>query len=363
MAAEYNYRPGLADMPGYDVVERDWRIKINANECGMNLPPLVLERVLSRLDRVAFNRYPNEQADMLREAIAEGYNLNRENVVLGNGSSEIIEKLFVTFGGRGHKIVYPQPSFSMYKIYARAAEAEGVPVDLKPDYTLDVNKFIAAVKESEASLAVICNPNNPTGRRFPLKDVEKIARSISCPLLMDEAYMEFAEAECVGGSAVSLLKKYPHVIVARTFSKAYGLAACRMGYMLAAGDIAGMTGKTMMPYYLNVLSLTVADTVWQMRDEYRHRIIQTIAERNRMAAELKKIAGFTVYPSAANFLLVKYDRAAKLNEYLTEISIGVRSFGSAPRLENTLRFSIGTPAENDQWLLAVQAFARGEVWL
>lgn len=363
MATEYNYRPGLADMPGYDVVERDWRIKINANECGMNLPPLVLERVISRLDRVAFNRYPNEQADMLREAIAEGYNLNRENVVLGNGSSEIIEKLFVTFGGRGHKIVYPQPSFSMYKIYARAAEAEGVPVDLKPDYTLDVNKFITAVKESEASLAVICNPNNPTGRRFPLKDVEKIAGSISCPLLVDEAYMEFAEAECVGGSAVSLLKKYPHIIVARTFSKAYGLAACRMGYMLAAGDIAGMTGKTMMPYYLNVLSLTVADTVWQMRDEYRHRIIQTIAERNRMAAELKKIAGFTVYPSAANFLLVKYDRAAKLNEYLTEISIGVRSFGSAPRLENTLRFSIGTPAENDQWLLAVQAFARGEVWL
>lgn len=358
---EYNYRPGLADMPSYDMAERLWRIKINANESGKNLPPLVQERAITRLDRVAFNRYPNEQGEMLRESIARAYGLKKENVVLGNGSSEIIEKLFVTFGGKGHKIVYPQPSFSMYKIYAKAAEAEGVPVDLKPDYTLDVDGFIAAVKDSGASLAVLCNPNNPTGTRSPLKDVEKIAKSIDCPLLMDEAYMEFAEAECIWGSAVSLLKKYPHIIVARTFSKAYGLAACRVGYMLAAEDIAEMTGKTLMPYYLNVLSLTVADTVWQMRDEFRHRTIRTINERIRLAAELKKLKGLTVYPSATNFLLVKYDRAAELNEYLAEISIGVRSFGTAPRLENTLRFSIGTSAENDQWLLAVQAFVRGEV--
>ena len=361
MPVKYKYRSGLADMPSYDVVERDWRIKINANECGMNPPPLVQERAMTRLDRVAFNRYPNEQADMLREAIADEYGLRMENVVLGNGSSEIIEKLFVTFGGKGHKIVYPQPSFSMYKIYAKAAEADGVPVDLEPDYTLDVDKFIAAVKESRASLAVICNPNNPTGSLFSLEDVEKVAKNINCPLLMDEAYMEFAEAAGCGNSAVPLMKKYPHIIVARTFSKAYGLASCRAGYMLAAEDIAVMTGKTMMPYYMNVLTLTVADTVWQMRDEYRPRIEQMINERDRMAAELAKIEGFMVYPSATNFLLVKYDRAVELNEYLTELSIGVRSFGAAPRLENTLRFSMGTPAENDQWLLAVQTFARGEV--
>ena len=117
-----NYRNGLADMPSYDVVERPWEIKINANECNMSLPPLVEERVMNRLGTVAFNRYPNEQYDDLRDQIARNFSMQRENVLIGSGSSEIIEKLFYCFGGSPEaKIVYPQPSFSMYKIYAKAA--------------------------------------------------------------------------------------------------------------------------------------------------------------------------------------------------------------------------------------------------
>ncbi|MCR5176995.1 MAG: histidinol-phosphate transaminase [Anaerovibrio sp.] len=352
--SKLKYRNKLADMPSYDVVERSWNIKVNANESGMNLPPLVEERVMSRLSRVAFNRYPNEDLETLMEAIGRNFGMGVENVLIGNGSSEIIEKIFYCFGGRGRKIVFPQPSFSMYHIYAKAAEAEAVPVDLSgEDYSLDVREYVNIVNDSKASLCVVCNPNNPTGNVLPIEDIEYIAAHTSCAFLVDEAYIEF-----YGKSAVSLLKKYPNMIVARTFSKAYGLAACRCGYMLASAPITEMIAKSFMPYHMDVLTLVTADTVFQMRDEFVPRIQMTIAERNRMGGQYGSLTGFKVFPSNTNFILVKYDRAEALNEYLVSRGIGVRSFGRARLLENTLRISMGNREENDMVFKAVEAFTK-----
>lgn len=347
----YNYRKGLAEMPSYDVVERPWNIKVNANECGMNLPPLVEDRVMARMSHIAFNRYPNEEMEDLIEAIAKNYGMSKENVLLGNGSSEIIEKIFHCFGGKNHKIVFPQPSFSMYHIYAKAAEAEGVPFDLNDDYSLNVKTFVKTVNDNNVSLAVVCNPNNPTGNYIPVSDIEYIAQHIECPFLVDEAYIEFH-----GGTSVGLMEKYPHLMIARTFSKAYGLASCRCGYLLAQKDLAEMIGKAFMPYHMNTLTLVTADTVFQMRDEYVPRIQQMIAERKRMEELYASLEGFTVYPSNTNFIFVKYDKAVELNERLVSLSMGIRSFGKAPRLENCLRISMGTRMENDEIFKAVKEF-------
>ena len=352
---ELNYRDGLSGRPEYDVTERPWKIKVNANECNMNLPPLVEERVMARLSHVAFHRYPNEEYDALCEQIAANYSMGKKNVLLGGGSSEIIEKLFYCFGGsKERKIVYPRPSFSMYGIYASAADAQGVPVELEEDYTLDAERFVEAVHAAKASLAVICNPNNPTGTGIPLRDVEYIADHVDCAFLVDEAYMEF-----YGQSAAGLLKKYPHLIIARTFSKAYALASCRVGYMLADEGIAAMVNRAFMPYHMNTLSLAVADIVFQMRHEYVPRIQMMVAERKRMAGELKKLEGFTVYPSETNFLLLKYGRAQELNDSLARQGIGIRSFGNAPGLSGCLRISMGLREENDAWLNAIRLFAEG----
>lgn len=351
-AKKLRYRSKLGDMPSYDVVEREWKVKVNANECGMNLPPMVEDRVMGRLSRVAFNRYPNEDLEQLMESIADNYGLQKENVLIGNGSSEIIEKLFFAFGGRNLTVVYPQPSFSMYHIYAKAAEARSVVVELnKDDYSLNVREFIQKINDSKASLAVVCNPNNPTGNALPLEDIENIAQHTSCALLIDEAYVEF-----YGQSATSLLKKYPKLLVARTFSKAYGLAAIRCGYLLGDAEVIAMVAKTFMPYHMDVLTLVTADTVFQMRDEYVPRIQQMIAERNRMSELYASLPGFKVYPSQTNFILVKYEKAVPLNEELVNMSIGVRGFGSAPGLENCLRISMGTRQENDQVFDAIKSF-------
>ena len=340
-------------MPSYDVVEREWDIKVNANESNLNLPPIVEDRLMARFSSIAFNRYPNEQVELLAEQIADNFGVQRENILLGNGSSEILEKLFFAFGGRNRKIVYPQPSFSMYKIYAKFSSSIGVAVDLKDDYTFDAQSFVQAVKENKASLAVICSPNNPTGTKIPMADIEYVAKNVDCALVIDEAYVEFD-----GESAMRFLKDYPHLMIARTFSKAYGLASARVGYLVADKKIVEMVGKAFMPYHLNVLSAVTADTVYQMRDEYIPRIQMAVAERKRMSELLAKIDDMVVYPSATNFILVKHPRAVALNEYLVSLNIGVRSFGNAPRLENCLRISMGTRAENDAWYKAIVDFLK-----
>ncbi len=347
-----NYRRDLEKMPSYDGVEKSYRIKVNANESTMNLPPLVEERVINRLAMLAFNRYPNAEYYSLVGQIAENFSVEPSQVLLGSGSSEIIEKVFHAFGGAGRKIVYPQPSFSMYKIYAKAAESQGEPFSLDENFNLNVDEFIKKIREVGASLAVVCNPNNPTGNALTLEEVEKIAASIDCAFLLDEAYVEF-----YGQSATHLVAKYPNLIVARTFSKAYGMAGARVGYMIAQAEVTRMINKTFMPYHMNVLTLAAADIVYQMRDEFTPRLQMIIFERERMFEQLKTLPGVEVFPSEANFILIRLARAEELKNYLESLDIGIRYFSpSAFGLKNCLRISIGTIFENDEVFSAIKNF-------
>lgn len=346
-----DYRIGLADLPTYDVTEKDWTIKLNANESNLNLPPLVEERLLNRLGRISFNRYPDSEMEDLKELIAQSFKLTVENILVANGSSEILEKLFFAFGGSGRSIVFPVPSFSMYSIYAKLSESVAVPVELEADYTLDPEKIVNAVNDSQAKLVIICTPNNPTGNAIAPASIEYIAKHVNCPFVVDEAYVEFH-----GVSVASLMGKYPNLMIARTFSKAYGLAAARVGYLLANEQIIKMVAKTCMPYHVNTLSLATAGIVYQMRDEFVPRIQMFIAERKRIIEALKELPQLTVYPSETNFVLLYYDKASALNEYLENLNIGIRSFGNAPRLTNCLRITVGTREENDAWLRALKRF-------
>lgn len=350
-----SYRNGLDAMPSYDGVEKNYRVKVNANESTMNLPPLVEERVLNRLATLAFNRYPNEEYYSLVEQIAKNFSVDTAQILLGGGSSEIIEKVFHAFGGTGRRVVFPQPSFSMYKIYAKAAESEGVPFDLDERFDLNVDGFIKKIREVGASLAVVCNPNNPTGNALTPAQIERIAAAIDCAFLLDEAYVEF-----YGRSAVNLVAKYPNLLVARTFSKAYGLAGARVGYMIAQAEVTRMVDKAFMPYHMNKLSLAAADIVYQMRDEFVPRLQMIVAERKRMSERLKELRGVEVFPSQANFVLIRLSHAEELKDYLESLSIGVRYFAKGTfGLTNCLRISIGTRLENDEVFAAIKNFLEG----
>lgn len=348
------YREGLESMPTYEVEDRDWLIKLDANESTLNLPPLVEDRLLARLSRLALHRYPSAEAmTLLRESIAHAFQMQAENVLLGNGSSEIIEKLFYAFGGHGKKILYPTPSFSMYPIYARAADAEGIAFPLGENWSLDVSAFIQRAEQEQVSLAVLCNPNNPTGNVWPREVIAELAEKLPCPLLVDEAYIDF----CPEHAATDLLPTHKNLLLTRTFSKAYGLAGARVGFLLADAGMVQMVAKAYMPYYLNALSLATADIVFQMRDEFQPRIAMTIAERKRMQKALQSIQGLQVFPSATNFICIQTTRAQELWETLAAQGIGVRKFGAGV-LQNCLRISMGTRQENDVWLATAQDFFR-----
>jgi histidinol-phosphate aminotransferase len=352
---KFDYRPGLETLKPYSVEEKDWDIKLDANESPNNLPPLVRERVMNQLEYLAFNRYPDMSMRELRAQIAESFQTSVQNVQIGNGSSEIIMALCQICGGPGRSIVFPVPSFSMYAVYAQLSDSQPVPVQLNEDYTVSPDKVLAAAQESNAKLIILCNPNNPTGTVMPHADIEYIVSKAKCLVLVDEAYFEF-----YGESAVDLMAQYDNVIIARTFSKAYGLAAARVGYVLATASVIGMLERVLMPYHINALSLATAEILYQMRDEFMPGLEQMIAERIRLTASLETIAGIKVYPSETNFVLIKTEKAKQLGAYLSDKNIGVRDFSAAPGLINCIRFSVGTPLENDGLMQAIIAFMREE---
>ncbi|HWR45471.1 histidinol-phosphate transaminase [Sporomusa sp.] len=343
-------RSGLESLKPYSVEEINWSIRLDANERPTDLPPAVKAKVVEKLRSLPFNRYPEISAQSLKTVIADEFGLTASNVLIGNGSSEILEALCYAFGGAGRSIVYPSPSFSMYGIYAKLADSQPIPVGLNDDYTLDADKLLAAANQAAASVVLLCNPNNPTGIVMPPEQVEYIVANTKSLVVVDEAYHEF-----YGKTSVDLLSKYPHVAIARTFSKAYGLAAARVGYLLANETIVSTIGKVLLPYNVNALTLITAETVFGMRQEFANSLAENSSERERMTAALSAISGLTVYPSQTNFLLVKSDNAAALAARLSTRGIGVRDFSTAPGLTGCIRLGIGTPAENDAVLEAVTA--------
>ncbi|TWH52103.1 histidinol-phosphate transaminase [Sporomusa sp. KB1] len=343
-------RSGLEVLKPYSVEEIQWPIRLDANENPNDMPQAIKTKVIEKLAALPFNRYPEISAQSLKETIAAGFGLTAANVLIGNGSSEILEALCYAFGGAGRSIVYPSPSFSMYGIYAKLADSQPVPVALNADYTLDADKLLAAANEAAASVVLLCNPNNPTGVVLPPAQIEYIVANTKSLVVVDEAYHEF-----YGKSSVNLLGKYPNLAIARTFSKAYGLAAARVGYLLAGEDIAQTIGKVLLPYNVNALTLATAEIVYNMRQEFAVSLAENSRERERMTAALGAIAGVTVYPSQTNFLLIKSDTMAAMVARLSARGIGIRDFSTAPGLTDCIRIGIGTPDENKAVLEAVTA--------
>lgn len=356
MEWEKYLRIGYETLPVYSCDELDYRVKLDANERGDDLPEPVRQAVIARLSRLEFNRYPDMGITNLRQLIAESYGLQSEQVTVGSGSSELLAALCFMFGGPDKKIICPQPSFSMYGVYTKIADSIPMPIMLDDDYRLDPEQVIAAAADKTVSLIILCNPNNPTGTAMPIADVERIVRNVSCPVVVDEAYGEF-----YGQSALPLLAACPNMMLVKTFSKAYGLASCRVGYMLASGEFTQLIGKALMPYHVNALSLAAAEAVYTNRTLFADSIAATIAERERVSALLSQQQAITVYPSATNFLLFKVGQtgpepAEALFRYLAAKGIGIRNFSNSSGLTGCLRVTIGSPEDNDSFIAAVNEY-------
>lgn len=381
--ADFTIRPCLEGIEEYKVEHVAADIIVSANESNYPLPDEVAAKIAALTAGFPFNRYPPMKAENLCSTIASELGLDIDNIKIGNGSSELLEMACYTFGGAGKKIAFPYPSFGMYNTFTRMSDSTPAPYPLTDEGYIDADAVIAFCKKEQPALLIICNPNNPTGNYNQLPVVERIIASVPCPVLVDEAYMEFADGRdvpptdmrplnklwLVAGSTLSLVGQYSNLICLRTFSKAYGLAGLRCGYAAGAIGLMRLLGKTLIPYQVNAYSLLVAQTVYENKLLYKERIKETKLERDKMAAELKQL-GYRVWDSATNFLLLRaegplaeklarayYVRSGQqidplaasgkmLYQHLLDNGILTADFTNHPALTGCLRITIGTPGEN-----------------
>ncbi|EGO65450.1 histidinol-phosphate aminotransferase [Acetonema longum DSM 6540] len=335
-------RENISQLKPYSTAETQWRVRLDANERPENLPSAVKEQVLNRLAGLDFNRYPDSGATELRQKIGAAFGLDGGNVLLGNGSSELLAVICTVFGGEGRKIIYPTPSFSMYSVYAKLSDSPAFAIPLEADFSPNMEKVIGAAQSEQAGLVILCNPNNPTGNVMQSTDIRTVLAAATCPVVVDEAYYEYC-----GQSVSDLLPQFPNLIITRTFSKAYGLAGVRAGYMLAAADIVAAVIKAQLPYHMNALSLAAATAVWETRQAFAADIALTIAERERMTDSLGHLSTVQVYPSKTNFLLIRVEQPAALREMFAAQSVGIRDFSDYQGLEGCFRITVGTRIENN----------------
>ncbi len=324
-------KQAVKDLKPYQVNDIEASIILNANETRNYLfnQGLTLDFDTSR--------YPNTLADTLRYSLSQLYNLNKENFVLGNGSTELLEIVVKTFTEKGDTILSYTPSFSMYHIYAEIHEVAYKTVSLNSDMTLSIKELIDADKQYNPSVIFVCNPNNPTGTLIPKTDIIQLLDSTDALVVVDEAYMEFAnESE----SVVSEIERYDNLIVARTFSKAYGLAGLRIGYMIANTSLINTLFKVKLPYSLNQASITYGIKALEKKDDVSRFVNEIITQRETLRKRINNLP-VTVYPSSTNFLYLKTDRP--LDKKLLEYGILIRSFNNG-----YYRISIGNELENTQ---------------
>jgi histidinol-phosphate aminotransferase len=309
-------------------------------------------------DGLGCNRYPEPQPAALVDALAALYGVRREQLLVGRGSDEAIDLLVRVFcrAGRDAILIQP-PTFGMYAVCARVQDAGIVEVPLAADFTLDADAVLAALTPA-VKLVFVCTPNNPAGEPVPRAAVERLAQALSgrALLVVDEAYVEFSDA----GSVADLIDRHDNLAVLRTLSKAWALAGARVGSLLANAEVIALLRRVMAPYPLPlpcVDAALLALSGWGQANARAH--VDVVREqRARMLNELRRLPGVReVLPSQANFLAVRFDDAGAVYQRLLAAGIVVRDVRRYPNLDDALRITIGTPAENDR-VLAVLASAQ-----
>ena len=299
-------------------------------------------------DGSELNRYPEPQPAALRACLAELYGVAAEQVLAGRGSDEAIDLVVRTFCREGRDtILVSPPTFGMYAVAARTQGAAVIEAPLGADFGLDAEALLARVTDS-TKLVFVCSPNNPTGALVPAATIERLASALHdrALVVVDEAYLEFAGA---APSATALLARHDNIAVLRTLSKAYALAGARVGTLIAHADIVALLRRIQAPYPLPAPCVAAALSALSAQGvaQARERIAVLLGERDRLARALPAAAGvLAVYPSAANFLCVRFADAQKTYRALLALGIVVRDVSRYPGLADCLRITVGTPREN-----------------
>ncbi len=328
-------------------------VRLDANESPFGPDPEEILAAQDALGRLALHRYPEVSARPLREALAERWGVSPETLLLGNGSDEIISILVTAFGGgRGGepgRVLFPTPTFGEYEAIALAHGALPLPVPLGPDFALDEQALLAAIARHHPGLAFLASPNNPTGNRFDEEVMLRLAAAMDGVLVVDEAYADFG-----GATLLSRAGSAPGLFVMRSLSK-IGLAGLRLGALVGPRDAIAELDKVRLPYNVNALSIAVALAALGRPERLGERIRRVAESRQALESGLRELPGLELFPSDANFVLVRMRGDARaVWEALLARGVLVRLLSRAGPLDRCLRITAGTAEENDACLRALR---------
>lgn len=297
------------------------------------------------------NRYPDPRQQRLREMLAARKGIAADRIFIGSGSDEAIDLAYRIFCRPGiDNAVSIAPTYGMYRVAAAVNDVELREVPLGDDFSLPVERLLAAADE-RSKLLWLCSPNNPTGNAFPAQEIESLLRRFDGIVVLDEAYIDFAD----GGGFLPRLGEFPNLIVLQTLSKAWGMAGLRLGLAFASEEIAGLFGRVKYPYNIN--TLTQRAVAESLRRDISAEVAAIRAERSRLAAALAACSCIgQVYPSEGNFLLVRTAAPDLLYRELVAAGVIVRNRSRIAGCEGCLRITVGRPEENDRMLETVKNF-------
>lgn len=335
-------KPAVRALKAYHVDETPVRIKLDAMENPYPLTPAARKQLAAALSRASLNLYPDPTARKLKAAISAMWGIRPDRMLLGNGSDELIQAVILAFGG---PVLAPTPTFAMYEITARALSQDVVTVPLTREFDLDADAVIKKARQTGAKVIFLASPNNPTGNRYSESAVRKILLNVKAAVVIDEAYYSFS-----GHSWLPRLDKHPNVILLRTLSK-IGLAGLRIGVLTASPAVVDELNKVRLPYNINTLSQAAGLAALRHREVLDQQIAVLVAERAKLYQTLLRTPGVTPFPSETNFLLMWIEKdATAVFQALKKRGILVKNLDRPGPLKSCLRVTIGTPAQNKEFL-------------
>lgn len=339
-----NIKPEIRDLKGYAAPPQGKVFaKLNQNENPYEIPAEWKQDILNRMVALDWGRYPDNQPKALRTKLARRSGVGPDQILLGHGSNQLLYLLMTAVVAPGDPVLTAPPTFSLVDLAVRLNQGKLVQVLKQKDLRIDGNRFLDAAKD--AKLIFLCSPDNPTGLTVDLDYLENVLSATEGLVLWDEAYAEFC-----GKSAIPLLDKYPNLIVSRTFSKAFSLAGLRIGYLIAAPEIAAELSKANIPYNLDRFSVLISERLLD-ETEWMEQTVQTILdERTRLFDAMQCLEGITPFHSEANFITFGMNDPKGVLKKLQDRGVLIRDMTYYPLLENALRVTVGTPEENDVFI-------------
>ena len=294
-----------------------------------------------------FNRYPDPLQRKLKRTLADIKQVKSEQILLGNGSDEVLDLIFRTFCEPGEEeVLILPPTYGMYSVLAKLNNIIVKEVPLNKNFEIEIDSVLEAVNQ-KTKIIFICSPNNPSGNAIPLDQIEQLLDRFKGILVVDEAYIDFSEQK----SALSILDQYPQLLVCQTFSKAYGLAGIRLGMCYANPLIIDYFNKIKPPYNVNSLTQSRALAQLETIESIQDQVMSLISERKKLEQELKQFDFVSkIYPSDANFLLVVVDDANKRYDQFLDAGVVLRNRSDLQGCNNALRVTVGTPEENTNFI-------------